>query len=168
MVGLRRLGSPCEGGLAGVEPALLFLVLFPPPSAGALGLAGRHRAGARFTTDRQEAAVMKWVVGNASVVQVGDHSVTCPIDQRVDLDELILLIDRGAGDQCAVGRLIGAHTRDPCDGASKRTTERLDFAGRAARMPRFYRCEKRSRPRARPARVGAGDEEKGGGGEVRG
>src|ERR1700686_3281868 len=142
MVGLRRLGAPFVGGLAGVEPALLFLVLFPPPSAGALGLAGRHRAGARFTADRQEAAVMKWVVGHASVVQVGDHSVTCPIEQRVDLDELILLINRGAGDQCAVGRLIGAPTRAPCDGAGKRTTERLDFAGRAARMPRFYRCAK--------------------------
>src|ERR1700692_1242592 len=149
MVGLRRLGSPCEGGLAGMEPALLFLVLLPPPSAGALGLAGRHRAGARFTADRQEAAVMKWVVGNASVVQVGNHSVTCPIEQRVDLDKLILLIDRGAGDQCAVGRLIGAHTRDPCDGASKRTTERLDFAGPAARMPRFYRCAKAVRALAR-------------------
>src|SRR6202521_824420 len=102
MVGLRRLGSPCEGGLAGVEPALLFIVLLPPPSAGALGLAGRHRAGARFTADRQEAAVMKWVVGNASVVQVGDHSVTCPIDQRVGGDELMFGIDRGAGAQCAV------------------------------------------------------------------
>src|SRR6202790_223531 len=99
MVGLRRLGSPCEGGSAGVEPTLLFLVLLPPPSAGALGLAGRHRAGARFTADRQEAAVMKWVVGNASVVQVGDHSVTCPIEQRVDLDELILLINRGRSEE---------------------------------------------------------------------
>src|SRR6202790_2788405 len=152
MVGLRRLGSPCEGGLAGAEPALLFLVLLPPPSAGALGLAGRPRAGARFTADRQEATVMKWVVGNASVVQVGDHSVTCPIEQRVDLDELVLLIDRGAGDQYAIGRLIGAHTRDPCDGASKRTTERLDFAGRAARMPRFYRCAKAVRALARDQR----------------
>src|ERR1700686_2429130 len=149
MVGLRRLGAPFVGGLAGVEPTLLFLVLLPPPSAGALGLAGRHRAGARFTADRQEAAVMKWVVGNASVMQVGDHSVTCPIEQRVDLDELILLIDRGAGDQCAIGRLIGAHTRDPCDGASKRTTERNDFAGRAACMPRLYRCAKAVRALAR-------------------
>src|SRR6202790_1472875 len=139
MVGLRRLGPPFEGGLAGLEPTLLFLVLLPPPSAGALGLAGRHRAGARFTADRQEAALMKWVVGNASFVRGGDQLITCPIEQRVDLDELILLINRCAGDQCAVGRLIGAHTRDPCDGASKRTTERLDFAGRAARMPRFYR-----------------------------
>ena len=98
---------------------------------------------------------MKWVVGNASVVQVGDHSVTCPIEQRVDLDELILLIDRGAGDQCAIGRLIGAHTRDPCDGASKRTTERFDFAGRAARMPRFYRCAKAVRALARDERFEA-------------
>src|SRR6202051_5199839 len=53
-----------EGGLAGMEPALRFLVLLPPPSARALGLAGGHRAGARFTADRGEAAVMKWVVGN--------------------------------------------------------------------------------------------------------
>src|ERR1700730_1568298 len=155
MVGLRGLGGPCEGGLAGVEPAFRFLVLLPPPSAGALGLAGGHRAGARFPADRQEGAVMKWVVGNASVVHVGDHSVTCPIEQRVDLDELILLIDRGTGDQCAVGRLIGAHTSDPCAGASKRTTERLDFAGRAARMPRFYRCAKAVRALARDQRFEA-------------
>src|SRR6202051_3290011 len=152
MVGLRQLGSPCEGGLAGVEPTLLFLVLLPPPSAGALGLAGRNRAGARFAADRQEAAVMKWIVGNASVVHVGDHSVTCPIEERVDLDELILLIDRGAGDKCAIGRLIGAHTRDPCDGASKRTAERLDFAGRGARLPRFDRCAKAVRALARDQR----------------
>src|SRR5207245_263041 len=71
------------------------------------------------------------------------------------LDELMLLIDRSAGNQRPVGRLVGAEARDPCGGASKRAIERLELAGRAACMPRIYRCAKTVHALARDQRFEA-------------
>src|SRR5258708_38999869 len=97
--GLRLVGFVQERRKPGVEPALLFLVLLPPPSTGTLGLAGRYGAGARLTADRQDAAVMKGVVGNVSVAHEAGYSVAGPIRQRDYLGKMMSHVMSGAGDQ---------------------------------------------------------------------
>jgi len=81
-----------------VKPALLFAFLFPPPSAGALGLAGRNCARAWCATDREKTAAMQWTVRNATVAHVRDHPITRPVEQWIHFDELIAVLDRRAGD----------------------------------------------------------------------
>src|SRR5436305_13561731 len=46
-------------GIVAMQPAFLFFVLFPPPAAGALGLARHHRARTGGAADREEAAIVQ-------------------------------------------------------------------------------------------------------------
>src|SRR5580704_711820 len=133
--GLRRIGVGCDVSLAGVQPALLFRPLFPPPSSGALGFAGRDRAGAGGAADRQEAAIMQPVAGNAVVADECDHPFARPVEQRVHLDEPVARIDRGVGHAGPLHRLVGAQAGDPRRSTRKGASERFDLADRAAGVP---------------------------------
>jgi hypothetical protein len=44
-----------------VEAALFLIVLFPPPSPGALRLTSRNRPGAWSATNRQKTLPVQWV-----------------------------------------------------------------------------------------------------------
>ena len=60
-----------------------------------------------------------------------------PVEQRVDLEDALARIDRRVGHRGAQGGLFRPQAADPRDGAGKRAIERLQFAHRAARVPRF-------------------------------
>src|SRR5206468_5150999 len=93
-----RSGSPdCVPGLvnllldvAGVETALFEGLLFPPPAALALVLAGVDGAGAGFAADRVEAAIMERVVGYVVLADVCPHLARGPVGERVELDQRTL------------------------------------------------------------------------------
>jgi len=117
-----------------MQPAFLWF-LFPPPSAGALGLAGSDRASARCAADRQEASVMQRIGGNAVLGDERENPLTGPVEQRVNLDQPVMRINSGKRDADALIRLIGAQAGDPCGGSRKCTPERFHLADRAARFP---------------------------------
>ena len=71
--------------MTGVEPAFGFFLLFPPPAPGPFGLARCYCAGARGAADRQKAAIVQWVVGNAVIADEGDDTIPRPVEQRVYL-----------------------------------------------------------------------------------
>src|SRR5262249_14854802 len=59
--------------VAGVETAFLQGLLFPPPAAFALVLAGVDGARAGFAADRVEAAIVERVVRHLVLADVGPH-----------------------------------------------------------------------------------------------
>src|SRR5215469_2499155 len=111
-----------------MQTAFPLLLTLPPPAAGTLGLARRHRARAGRAADGEEAAIMQAVVGDAVIVHEIDDTLTRPIEQRVQLDEPVLRVYRREAHHRPLGRLLGAHACHPSGGASKRPSERLDLA----------------------------------------
>jgi hypothetical protein len=138
--------------MLGVKPTLLFVFLFPPPSAGALGLAGCNGACARRAADREKTAAMQWIMRNAAVAHVRDHPIARPIEQWVHFGELIVVLDGSAGDRRPVMGLVRAQPSDPSRTASQGASERLDFAHCAAGMPRLDRGSKTVHTLARDKR----------------
>src|SRR6266545_2452709 len=80
---------------AAVQTALFLLLVLPPPAAGALRLARLDRARAWRAADRQEAAIVQRIVGNAVFAHEIDHAAACPVQQRIHLDQVMQRIDRG-------------------------------------------------------------------------
>src|ERR1700678_1647365 len=96
-----------------VQPAFLFLGLLPPPASRALRLARRDRARARSTADRQEAAIMQRVVRNVVCAYEFERPFACPVEQRINFDELAALVERRRCKARSVGGLIGTNAGDP-------------------------------------------------------
>src|SRR6266849_4306306 len=122
-----------------MKAAFLFAAVFPPPTAGALRLAGAHRAGARRATDRQKSSLVQRVdrdlVGGGKLLQ----SLAGPIDQRVELEEIALSIGNHKTDLHAIRRLLGTQAGDPSLRAHERPLERLDFSHVATGDARLLR-----------------------------
>jgi len=117
-----------------MQPAFLSFLL-PPPSAGALLLAGPDCARARCAADRHKASVVKGIVGNAVFADERENPLAGPVEQRVDLNQPVMRIDSGKRDAGALVRLIGTQAGDPCGGSRKRAPERFHLADLAARFP---------------------------------
>src|SRR5260370_18802977 len=88
------------------KAAFLFVAVFPPPAAGALRLAGAHRAGARGAADRQKSFLVQRIdrdlVGRGQFFQ----SLAGPIAQRVELEKIALSIGNHETDLRAICRLL--------------------------------------------------------------
>src|SRR5207244_2877852 len=116
-----------------VQPALLAgALLFPPPAAGALVLAGLHRARARIATDRRIAAIVQRVVGNIVLVQVVPHVFRAPVGERAELPQAVDGIERRFFQAGARVRLLAPEAGDPGALAREGALERFDLAHVAA------------------------------------
>src|SRR5260370_634068 len=122
-----------------VQSAFLFLFLFPPPPAGALRLARRQRTRAGSAADGKKTAIMQAVVGDPVIAHEVRHPIARPIQERVELEQATLRIDRGKAHHRPLCRLLGAHPRHPCAGALEGARERFDLAQPAAPQPRLDR-----------------------------
>jgi hypothetical protein len=125
--------------MAGVEPALGFLLLFPPPAPGPLGLAGRYCTRAGRTTDREKASIVQGVTGDPAIADENYDAIPRPVEQRVYLDYLILEIKPDAACVCTLERLVSTQSRNPGRSTGKCATERLHLAQSAASDPSFNR-----------------------------
>src|SRR3954464_169964 len=96
----------CVNSVVAVQSAFLFFVLFPPPAAGALGLARRHRARAGRAADREEAAIVQLVVGNIVLADELEDALARPVQQRIDLEQMVGRIERGIRRHRAIDRLL--------------------------------------------------------------
>src|SRR5579872_3519710 len=82
--GRRWLGRP-------VDAALLYLVVLPPPAAGALVLSRGGGAGAGLAADRRVALVVERVVRHVVVPDVVPHLGPGPARERGDLRDPVVL-----------------------------------------------------------------------------
>ena len=78
-----------------VQPALLAVLVLPPPASGADVLAGRDGARAGLAADRREAAGMQRVDGDVVGGDVGVEPLERPVGQRVDLDQPVAGVPGG-------------------------------------------------------------------------
>ena len=83
--------------------------------------------------------VMQAVVGDCLIAHEGRHALARPIQQRVELQQTMLRIDRGEAQHGAIGRLLGAQPGHPSAGARKGAPQRLDLAQPATALPRLDR-----------------------------
>ena len=123
-----------------MQPAFLFFFLFPPPAAGALGLARRDRARAGRAADREEAAIVQPIVGNIVLADEIKDAFARPVQQRIDLEQSDTP-DRARHTPYRA-RSADCSARSPviqADGFRERAPQRLDFAHRAAALARFDR-----------------------------
>ena len=65
-----------------VQPALLGIGIFPPPTARAKILDPLNRAGARSATDTGVALIVKPVVGHVIIPDLVPHLIVTPVRQR--------------------------------------------------------------------------------------
>src|SRR5262249_55149672 len=77
-----------------VQATLLLVFLLPPPAASPLMLARLHGACAGRAADREETFIVQCVVWDAVVVDEGDHALTGPVEERIELDQAARVVDR--------------------------------------------------------------------------
>ena len=75
-----------------MQPAFFLLILFPPPTARALGLTDAEGARAWRTADGRKATIVQRIVWNAIVRDVARNIARGPIRERVDLDQRVLIV----------------------------------------------------------------------------
>jgi hypothetical protein len=137
--GLRGYGR--LRAVTAVQPALLFLLLFPPPASAALGLSWRNGARAWGAANRQEAAVVQGVARHAMFPNKGGNLRARPVEERTDFDQIVCGVDRGKRYAGAFVRLVRAKPGDPRGGARKSPAKRLDFTDGTAGLPPLDRIE---------------------------
>src|SRR4051794_1542749 len=92
-----------------VDAALLRRVRLPPPTAGAVGLAGVDRPGARLAADRRVALVVERVVRDALAADVVPDLLLRPLRERVQLhDRAVVVVDLDLADVRAGRPLVTA------------------------------------------------------------
>src|SRR5690349_10911305 len=105
-----------------MQPALLLVLLLPPPTAGALRLARRDRPRAWRASDRGEPPGMQRIDRHVVSGREGIHRVARPVEQRAELEQLALRVDGDETGATPVVRLIGPQPDNPSPGTRKRTT----------------------------------------------
>src|SRR5258706_15483999 len=75
-----------------VDAAFFLLVLLPPPAARASGFARLDRAGARCAADARVALVVQLAVGHVVRAYVVPDFLLGPLDERVELDQVVGLV----------------------------------------------------------------------------
>ena len=149
---------------------------------GALVLAAAHRPRARDAADRRIACVVQRVVRDLVHVDVRVDALRVPVDERLDLPDVVALAPFDALRVLAREALLAADAGDPGVVVVQRALERLDLAHVAAavgvRLPQVRplllvllgdrdhlgadRARGRSAPRARsPRLVRLAEEERG-------
>src|SRR5690606_7949033 len=84
--------QPFLRAVAGVEAALLFVLLFPPPPAASRVTAGLHRARARPAADAEVSPLIQGVAREAALFDVPPHVLIAPIGQGADLQDAVGLV----------------------------------------------------------------------------
>src|SRR5690348_9109159 len=128
--------------MALMQAALLLALLFPPPAAGALDLAGRDGARARSAADGGKAFGVQGVDRNVALAGETQHRLARPIEERIELENAAVPIDTHQADVAARVRLAGPDARNPGRGAGQCAIERLDLANVAAGHARVARMKK--------------------------
>src|SRR6266566_449323 len=124
-----------------VDPALLVRVLFPPPPAGALGLAEEDGPGARRAADRGEAVIEELVVRDLVRAHVVPDLVERPVGERVELDDVPMLsVELDLRDVAPAHPLLATKPRDPRVERRELALQRFDLGDVAARDPEVDRA----------------------------
>src|SRR5712692_808700 len=102
------------------------------PAAGTLVLALDDGTRARDAADRRVADVVQRVVRNLVHADVRLHALRVPVDDRLDLPDVVALAPLDAPRVRARERLLAADAADPGSEGLERALERLDLANVAA------------------------------------
>ena len=114
-----------------MKPAL-FLGLFPPPPAGAWFLPWLNGPGAGGTANADKTLVVQLVVRHLVLLQVGEHLVEGPVDDRVEFDKLEIIVPFQQVEAASVGALAGTQTGYPDIHSPQRARQRQYFSDMAA------------------------------------
>jgi hypothetical protein len=116
-----------------VQPALLVVLLLPPPAAGAFRFSWPARACAGRAADRCEAFGMERIGWNALVHHEGQDRLPGPVEQRIDLEQATFGVKLDNPHFRTMRGLLTAQTGDPSFGASQSPVERFNLSDMAAR-----------------------------------
>src|ERR1700722_16295033 len=126
--GLAEDGCHRRDFAARVQSALTGIGAFPPPSPGALIVAGLYRTGAGCAADAREAAVVQGVVRQPLLANVIPNFRFRPIEQRTHLVQPILAVPFHRGSECPAGGLAAPDAGDPCTAAGDPAAGGAHFA----------------------------------------
>src|SRR5262249_46910233 len=121
-----------------MQPALLLVLVLPPPAAGALGFSRPNCAGAGGAADRGEAACVQHIVRDRLARDEIRDPHRAPVKQRADLEKIARRVEFRKADVGALVRLCRSQPGDPGGGADERASERLDLANAATAPARRY------------------------------
>ena len=82
---------------------------------------------------------MQAVVGDPVIAHEVAHALSRPVQERIDLEQAMLRINRGKAHHCPVRGLLGAHPCHPSGRAFEGAPERFDLAQPATSLPRLDR-----------------------------
>lgn len=110
VAGWRKRGCLLRTG--DVKTAFALLVVLPPPSSGALRLAGLDGARTRLAADGGVTALMQRVDGDVFLGDIGPDLFDVPVGQSIDLDKITLSVELGEWGRGAIAGLAATEPGD--------------------------------------------------------
>ena len=121
-----------------MQPALLGIGIFPPPSARTEILNPLDCPRAGRAADTGVALIMKPVVGHVIVPDIVPHLIVTPVRQRIDLDNIaVFSVQLDFSYVAPRYGLLAAQSGHPRSEIFQRAVERFDFADAAAQFAQF-------------------------------
>lgn len=129
-----------------VKTAFALLVVFPPPSSGALRLAGLDGARTRLAADGGISTLVQRIDGDVFLGDMRPDEVDIPVSQGIDLDEIAIRIKFGERRRGAIAGLAATKAGDPEGGAVQRLAKRDQLSDMTAGVTGFNTLVKTVEP----------------------